>query len=109
MRMRAWNKCWNRNSFRKGLLKALCGGLAAIALLFCSSMIVNAGESLSCYKGDKDNRIYVGDISGADFQNAADECNSFYGDCNGECYGCYLEEDSSNEVCVDNQGKKFIR
>jgi hypothetical protein len=99
----------NENSFRKGLLKALCSGTAAIALLFCSLMTAYADDSLSCYKGDKDNTIYIGEISGANFQNAAEECNSFYSDCNGECYGCYIEEDSSKEMCVDSQGKKFLR
>lgn len=97
------------NSFGKGLLKALCGVLAALALLFSSSMIVNADEALSCYKGGKDTGIYIGDVSGANFQNAAAECNANFGDCNGECYGCYIDKDSSTEVCVDNQGKKFTR
>jgi hypothetical protein len=105
MRMRA---CTG-NSFRKGLLKPLCGGLAALALFFCSSVIVDADDSLSCYKGAKDNGIYIGDISGANFQNAAAECNSNFSDCNGECYGCYLDEDSSTILCVDSQGKKFTR
>ena len=105
MRMRA---CTGK-SFGKGLLKAFCGGLAALALLFGSSMVGNAGDSLSCYKGDKDNGIYIGDVSGANFQNAAAECNSNFGDCNGQCYGCYIDKDSSTEVCVDSQGKKFTR
>jgi hypothetical protein len=98
-----------KKSFGRGLLKALCGGLATLALFFCSSMIVNADDSLSCYKGDKDKGIYIGDISGANFQNAAAECNSNFSDCNGECYGCYLDEDSSRILCVDSQGKKFTR
>jgi hypothetical protein len=97
------------NSFRNGLIKALSSGTAAVALLFCSSLTGYADDSLSCYKGDRDNRIYIGEISGANFQNAAEECNSFYSDCNGQCYGCYIEEDSSKEMCVDSQGKKFIR
>lgn len=97
------------NSFGKGLLKALCGVLAALALLFSSSIIVNAGDALSCYKGDKDTGIFIGEISEANFQEAAAECNSNFGDCNGQCFGCYLDKDSSTEVCVDNQGKKFTR
>jgi len=91
------------------LLKTLCAGVAALALFVCASLNVQADDTLSCYKGDKDNRIFVGEISGADFQNAAAECNSFYGDCNGECFGCYLAEDSTSEICVDSQGKKFTR
>jgi hypothetical protein len=97
------------NSFGKGLLMALCGGLAALALFFSLSMIVNADDTLTCYKGDKDTGIYIGEISEANFRNAAAECNSNFGDCNGECYGCYIDRSSSTEVCVDNQGKRFTR
>jgi hypothetical protein len=93
----------------KGVHKAFGGVLAAVALLVCFATNVYADNSLSCYKGDKDNRIYIGEISGADFQNAAAECNSFFGDCNGECYGCYLDEESTREICLDSQGNKFTR
>jgi hypothetical protein len=96
-----------RDVIGKGLLTASRYVLAVAALFVCSALNANAGDSLTCYKGDKDNRITIGEIAGADFRNAADECNSFYADCNGECYGCYLDEDSSREVCVDNQGKEF--
>ena len=99
----------NRNGIIKRFLKAFGSVLAAVAMLACSAMSIYADDTLSCYKGDKDNRIFVGEISGADFQNAAAECNSFYGDCNGECFGCYLSEDSTSEICVDSQGKKFTR
>jgi len=105
MTMRACNS----NGISKGFFKAFGSVLAAVALLACSAMSLYADDTLSCYKGDKDNRIYIGEISGADFQNAAAECNSFFGDCNGECFGCYLAEDSTREVCVDSQGKKFTR
>ncbi len=97
------------DGIRKGFLKVFGGVLAAAVLLVCSSMSVSADSTLSCYKGAKDNSIYVGEISEANFQEAASECNNFYGDCNGECYGCYLDEATSQEVCVDSQGKKFTR
>jgi len=105
MTMRACNS----DGISKVFLKAFGSVLAAVVMLACSAMSIYADDSLSCYKGDKDNRIYVGDISGANFQNAAAECNSFYGDCNGECIGCYLDEESTQEICMDSQGKKFTR
>ncbi len=89
--------------------RTLFAGLAALALFLCTAVSVRAEDSLSCYKGDKDNMVFIGEIVGANFQNAAAECNAFYGDCNGECTGCYLDENSSREVCVDSQGKKFTR
>jgi hypothetical protein len=102
-------KASTSESFRKGMLKTFGVGLATAVLLICSTMSVNAGNSLSCYKGDKDNTILIGEISEADFQDPAGECNSFYADCNGECYGCYLDENASAQICVDNQGRKFTR
>lgn len=93
----------------KWLIMALSGGLAAAFLLGFTATGVRADSALSCYKGDKDDNVYIGEISEADFADAAGECNSFYGDCNGECFGCYQDPDATKEVCVDAQGKKFTR
>lgn len=89
--------------------RTILAGLATISLVVFAAVDSRAEDTLSCYKGDKNTNIYIGEIAGADFQNAAGECNSFFADCNGECFGCYLDEDSTREVCVDSQGNKFTR
>lgn len=93
----------------KTFQRASFAGLAALAVFVCTTVSAQADEALSCYKGDKNSSVYIGEISAANIQNAASECNTFFGDCNGQCFGCYLDESSSQEVCVDSQGKKFNR
>lgn len=82
-------------------------GITLFALIVCCSLNASADEMLSCYKGDKDKKIFVGEISGANFLNAVDECNRMFADCNGECFGCHVDESSSTEVCVDSRGNTF--
>lgn len=91
------------------LLKTLCAGAAAFALLVSAAVNAWADDTLSCYKGPKEYMVLIGEISGANLQNAAAECNSFYGDCNGQCIGCYMDENSSMEVCMDSEGNRFNR
>jgi hypothetical protein len=93
----------------KELWKTIGCSMAVAVMLACSAMSASASNSLSCYKGDKDNSILIGEIADADLKEAADACNTTYGDCNGECYGCYLDENLSGEICVDSDGRTFTR
>jgi len=94
---------------RKSFFTVLTGALVSIAAVFCCVMSAHADSALSCYRGDRETGVYMGEISGANFENAAAECNSFYADCNGECYGCYFDNELTQTVCMDNQGRKFTR
>jgi hypothetical protein len=84
-------------------------GLAVAALYACFATALHADTVLRCYKGDKNNGQFVGEINMANLQNAGQECNTTYGDCDGLCYGCYNDNESTGEVCVDNQGNRFTR
>jgi hypothetical protein len=81
----------------------------AVSVVLFATTGAHADNALTCYRGDKENAVYMGEISGANFENAAGECNSFYADCNGECFGCYFDNELSQTVCIDNQGRKFTR
>ncbi len=84
-------------------------GLAIGALYACSATALYADTVLKCYKGDKDNSEFVGEISRANLQNPAQECNTTYGDCDGLCFGCYLNSEATGEICVDSEGNRFTR
>lgn len=84
----------------------------AVAFLLASTVSANPAYSqdesitVSCYKGNTDEGNYIGDITVNNAQNAGNECNREYDDCQGECLGCVLDSDF-NQVCYDNDGKKF--
>lgn len=64
--------------------------------------------SVTCYLGNPNNRQTLGSIS-ASAQSAGSSCNSLYYDCQGRCFGCYSDFDLSEDICVDNSGRKFLR
>ncbi|HET6419843.1 MAG TPA: hypothetical protein VFG19_06795 [Geobacteraceae bacterium] len=72
---------------------------------------VSYSESVrvSCFKGNPDDGTYVGDITVPDPENAGRICNSLYGDCRGNCNGCFSDSDIMEDVCYDETGKKFLK
>ncbi len=65
--------------------------------------------TVSCYKGNLEEGNYIGDLTVTDPENAGQNCNSLYYDCNGRCVGCFFDPDLSEDVCYDNAGKKFLQ
>ena len=64
--------------------------------------------TVSCYKGNTEEGNYIGNISVNNPQNAGNDCNQEYDDCQGQCLGCVIDSDS-NQVCYDNSGKKILQ
>ncbi len=69
------------------------------------------GESISvsCYKGNPDQKDYLGDMMVYAPETAAQSCNSFYYNCYGKCFGCFSDFDLSEDVCYDSAGRKFLK
>jgi hypothetical protein len=65
--------------------------------------------TVSCYKGNLDEGNYIGDLTVTTPENAGQDCNSLYYDCQGECLGCFPDSDFTEDVCYDNMGKKFLK
>lgn len=72
---------------------------------------VSYSESVrvSCFKGNPDDGTYVGDVTVPDPDNAGKICNSLYGECRGQCMGCFADSDITEDVCYDETGKKFLK
>lgn len=65
--------------------------------------------TVTCYQGNPNaGGRTLGTIQAMPPQ-AGSTCNSLYYDCQGHCYGCYSDFDLSEDVCVDNAGRRFIR
>jgi hypothetical protein len=76
-----------------------------------SPNIMTSGEAISvtCYLGNPNNRQSLGSIIVHSPEAAGPTCNSFNHACQGRCYGCYSDFDLSEDICVDNVGRKFLR
>ena len=59
-----------------------------------------------CYVGDRKNNEYLGTVDVFEARKATQYCNMIYSDCNGNCTGCYDDEDS-REVCIDSSGTLY--
>jgi len=64
---------------------------------------------VSCYKGNTDMGNYVGNLTVNTPQNAGQDCNSTYYDCQGKCLGCFPDSDFTEDVCYDDSGRKFLK
>jgi hypothetical protein len=65
--------------------------------------------TVSCYKGNAEEGNYIGDLTETTPENAGQDCNSLYYDCQGECLGCFPDSDFTEDVCYDNTGRKFLK
>lgn len=83
------------------LVGALILVLAGLSIL-AGSAAADWGKTeymVSCYAGDRNNNQYLGEVDVFDTRKAAQSCNLLYGDCNWNCSGCYMDEESK-EVCI---------
>jgi hypothetical protein len=69
----------------------------------------NSLVSVSCYVGNPNNEDGVGNLSVPSASQAGPVCNNTFLICKGKCYGCFDDFDYSEEICVDNSGKKYLR
>jgi hypothetical protein len=65
--------------------------------------------SVTCYLGNPNDKNSLGDIMVHTAPEAGSICNSMYFACKGSCFGCFSDFDLSQDICVDNSGKKFLR
>lgn len=65
--------------------------------------------SATCYLGNPNDKQSLGTITVTTSQEAGINCNSMYFSCKGRCYGCYSDFDMSEDICVDNSGRRFLR
>ncbi|RNC68238.1 MAG: hypothetical protein ED859_10870 [Desulfuromonadales bacterium] len=65
--------------------------------------------SVTCYLGNPLNNDSQGSIIVTSAASAGPTCNSMFFVCKGRCFGCYSDFDLSEDICVDNAGRKFLR
>jgi len=65
--------------------------------------------SVTCYLGNPNNQQTMGSIMANGPNEAGSTCNSLYYACRGGCFGCYADFDFSDDVCVDGNGRKYLR
>jgi hypothetical protein len=65
--------------------------------------------SVTCYLGNPNDRNSLGNIMVMSAEAAGSTCNSMYFNCRGACFGCFSDFDLSQDICVDNSGRKFLR
>ena len=65
--------------------------------------------SVTCYLGNPNDRNSLGNIMVMSAESAGSTCNSMYFNCRGACFGCFSDFDLSQDICVDNSGRKFLR
>ena len=64
---------------------------------------------VTCYLGNPNDRNSLGNIMVHTVPEAGTVCNSMYFSCKGACCGCFSDFDLSQDICVDNAGRKFLR
>jgi hypothetical protein len=65
--------------------------------------------SVTCYLGNPNDKQSLGSITVNSPAEAGINCNSLNYACRGRCFGCYSDFDLSEDICVDNLGRKYLR
>ncbi len=65
--------------------------------------------SVTCYLGNPNDGKSVATIMIQGAASTGSSCNSMFYDCKGRCFGCFSDSDLSQDICVDNNGRKFLR
>ncbi|HSB52603.1 MAG TPA: hypothetical protein VLD40_08080 [Dissulfurispiraceae bacterium] len=93
---------------RRWVSRFLVRGIMCLVIFLSWAGSLSAEESVSvaCYLGDN----VVGDgVEVFDTSTAARVCNSMFYDCGGRCVGCFIDSDYGEDVCVDMNGRTFVR
>ncbi len=73
-----------------------------------SQAVQDQNLSVTCYQGNPNDRNSLGDVMVMNPTAAGPTCNSIFYVCRGNCFGCYSDFDLSQDICVDNSGKRFL-
>ena len=65
--------------------------------------------SVTCYLGNPNDGKSVATIMIQGAASAGTSCNSMFYDCKGRCFGCFSDSDLSQDICMDNNSRKFLR
>ena len=103
----------NRPKRGKTYLPALFWGIIFPVLMLIAVGLVaqtSAEESISvsCYDLQK-SELSVGSVIVYDTRQAAGVCNQVYYNCKGRCVGCFADSDYVDSVCVDMNGRMFLK
>jgi phage terminase large subunit-like protein len=93
---------------RDRLLTCIKAGILFLTIVVSLTVPAFADDSVtvSCYT----DAGYLDDVDDvANVTQAAQLCNSTYTACAGRCIGCFHDFDYDENVCVDNQGRQFVR
>ena len=79
-------------------------------LVFFPSVNASEGEgtTITCYVADPPDYEYVGELEVFNIAEATSTCNNVYSSCQGNCVGCYINQESF-ETCIDKNGTYFER
>jgi hypothetical protein len=83
--------------------------LVASSALSTAQYIEEENIEVSCYKGNTEEGNYIGNLTVTTPENAGQDCNSFYYACQGQCLGCFPDSDFTEDVCYDNNGRRFLK
>jgi hypothetical protein len=105
----------NRTGNRAEAIRAR-GGMSIFLLVFTilATMVTPAltdddDHTVSCYLGSPVIGNYVGNVTVYTPDTAARACNILYYACKGKCTGCFSDFDLTEDVCYDNQGRRFLK
>jgi len=90
-------------------LPSLPSGQPAQIPALSASSVADQTISLTCYLGNPNDKQTLGDLTVTSIEAAGPACNSMFYACKGRCYGCFSDFDYSQDICVDNSGRKFLR
>lgn len=101
-----WLKKRN-NIFRMAAASAVV--LGVLVMPVSSAFTDGESVSVSCYKGNPDQKEFLGSMMVFAPELAGQSCNSFYYNCYGKCFGCFSDFDLTEDVCYDSSGRKFLK
>lgn len=94
---------------KKGPIPVLVTGIALAAVGPPGLPVENGDDiSVSCYL-NSDEGSYLGSLMTFAPETSAEMCNRIYYACKGKCFGCFSDFDLSEDVCYDNQGRRFLK
>ena len=97
---------------RNGIFRMAAAGVAfltTVAIPVTPAFTDGESVSVSCYKGNPDQKDLLGSIMVFAPELAGQSCNSFYYNCYGKCFGCFSDFDLTEDVCYDSSGRKFLK
>ncbi len=95
------------DTLKKGLVTLIATFFVCVVVLLGLWSRTRADENMpvTCYKG----KSRIGTVTVFDWRAAAATCNRVLYDCRGACMGCFRDSDYISDVCVDMNGREFLR